>query len=42
MQYVIDKLIETGGCYGMEMNLEKNKINENFKTTVPSKKTKNN
>jgi hypothetical protein len=34
---MIDKLIEIGGSYGMEMNVEKNKINENFKTTIPSK-----
>jgi hypothetical protein len=34
---MIDKLIEIGRCYGMEMNVKKNKINENFKTTIPSK-----
>jgi hypothetical protein len=33
---MIDKLIETGGCYGMEMNVQK-KIIENFKTNFPSK-----
>jgi hypothetical protein len=33
---MIDKLIETGRCYGMAMNVE-NKSNENFKTTIPSK-----
>ena len=33
---MIDKLIETGRCYGMEMNVEKTKRNENFKTTIPS------
>ena len=39
LQDVIDKLIETGRCYGIEMNVEKkNKSNENFKTTIPSKK----
>ena len=37
LQGMIDKLIETGRCYGMEMNVEKNKSNENFKTTIPSK-----
>jgi len=37
LQDVIDKEIEIGGCYGMEMNVEKKKINENFKTTIPSK-----
>ena len=35
--FVIDKLIEIGRCYGMEINVEKNKSNENFKTTVASK-----
>jgi len=33
---LIDKLIEIGGCYIIEMNVEK-EINENFKTTIPSK-----
>ena len=33
---MIDKLIETGRYYGMEMNVEKNESNENFKTTIPS------
>ena len=37
LQDMIDKLIETGRCYGMEMNVEKNKSNENFKTTISSK-----
>ena len=37
LQDMIDKLIEIGRCYGMEMNVEKNKSNENFKTTIPSK-----
>ena len=37
LQDMIDKLIEIGGCYGMKMNVEKNKSNENFKTTIPSK-----
>jgi hypothetical protein len=36
LQGMIDKLIEIGRCYGMEMNVEKNKSNENFKTTNPS------
>ena len=36
LQGMIDKLIETGRYYGMEMNVEKNKSNENFKTTIPS------
>ena len=37
LQDMIDKLIEIERCYGMEMNVEKNKSNENFKTTIPSK-----
>jgi len=36
LQDMIDKLIEIGRCYGMEMNVEK-KGNENFKTTIASK-----
>jgi len=35
LQGMINKLIEIGRCYGMEMNVEK-KSNENFKTTIPS------
>jgi hypothetical protein len=38
LQDMIDKLIEIRRCYGMEMNAEKNKSNENFKTTITSKK----
>jgi hypothetical protein len=34
---MIDKLIEIGRCYGMEMNVENNKINENFRTTILNK-----
>jgi hypothetical protein len=37
LQDTIDKLIETGRCYGMEMNVGKNKSTENFKTTITSK-----
>jgi len=37
LQDMIDKLIEIERCYGMEMNVEKNKSNENLKTTIPSK-----
>jgi len=33
---MIDKLIEIGSCYGMEMNVGKNKSIENFKTAIPS------
>jgi len=36
LQGMINNLIETGSCYGMEMNVEKNKSNENFKTVIPS------
>ena len=36
LQDMIDKLIEIGRCYGMELNVEK-KSNENFKTTIASK-----
>ena len=36
LQYMNDKITEIGGCYGMEVNVEK-KNNENFKTTIPSK-----
>ena len=36
LQSMIDKLIEIGKYYGMEMNVEKNKSNENFKTAVSS------
>ena len=36
LQGMIDKLIEIGSCYGMEMNVEKNKSNENFKAAIPS------
>jgi len=34
LQDMIDKLTETGSCYGMKMNVEKNKSNENFKTAI--------
>jgi hypothetical protein len=34
---MIDKLIEIGRCYEMEMNVEKNQSNENFKTIIPNK-----
>jgi len=37
LQVMIDELIEIGKCYGMELNVEKNKSNENFKTTISSK-----
>ena len=33
---MIDKLTETGRYYGMEINVGKNKSNENFKTAIPS------
>jgi hypothetical protein len=34
---MIDKVIEIGRRYGMEMNVEKNKSDENFKTATSSK-----
>jgi hypothetical protein len=34
---MIDKPIGIGRYYGMEMKVEKNKSNENFKTTISSK-----
>jgi len=37
LQDMIDKLIEIGRCYGMEINVENYKSNENFKTTIASK-----
>ena len=37
LQDMTDKLIKIGRCYGMEMNVEKNKSNENFQTTIASK-----
>jgi hypothetical protein len=37
LQDMIDKLIQIGGCYGMEMNMEKNKSNENLRQPFPVK-----
>jgi len=37
LQDMIDKLIEIGRCYGMEMNVWGGGTNENFKTTISSK-----
>jgi hypothetical protein len=37
LQDMIDKLTEIGRGYGMEINVKKNRSNENFKTTIPSK-----
>jgi hypothetical protein len=37
LQDMIDKLIEIGRSYEMEMNVEKKKSDENFKTTISSK-----
>jgi len=34
---IINNLIEIGGCYEMEMNVEEKKTNDDFKTTIPSK-----
>jgi DNA helicase TIP49 (TBP-interacting protein) len=36
LQGMIDKLNEIGRCYSMQMNVEKNKSNENLKKTIPS------
>ena len=36
LQGMIDKLIQTRRYYGMEINVEENKSNENFKTTIPN------
>jgi hypothetical protein len=35
-RYNIDRLIKTGNCYGMEMNVENKSGNENLKGTIPS------
>jgi 23S rRNA pseudoU1915 N3-methylase RlmH len=37
LQKMIDKLIEIGGCYGMEMNDEKTKVMRFSKQTFPVK-----
>jgi hypothetical protein len=34
---MIGDIIEIGKCYGMEMKVEKNKSNDNFKTAISSK-----
>jgi hypothetical protein len=34
---MIDELTEIEGWYGMEMNVEKNEMNENLRTTIPNK-----
>ena len=36
LQDMIAKLIEIGRYYVMEINVGKNKSNENFRTTIPS------
>ena len=36
LQGMIDKLIKIGRRYGVEMNVEKNKSNENCKTAIRS------
>ena len=35
LQDINDKLIETGGCYGMEMNVEKTKIMKISRQSFP-------
>jgi hypothetical protein len=37
LQDIIDKLIETGRCYGMEMNVEKTKVLRNSRQQFPLK-----
>jgi hypothetical protein len=37
LQDMIDKLIEIGRCYRMEMNMVKSKSNEYFMTNISSK-----
>jgi len=37
LQDVIDKLIEIGRCYGMEMNVEKTKVMRTSKQSFPVK-----
>ena len=37
LQKMIDKLIETGGCYGMEMNVEKTKVMRISRQPFPAK-----
>jgi hypothetical protein len=37
LQKMIDKLIEIGGCYGMEMNVEKTKVMRNSRQHFPVK-----
>jgi hypothetical protein len=37
LQDIIDKLIETGRCYGMEMNVEKTKVMRVSRQPLPIK-----
>jgi hypothetical protein len=37
LQDMIDKLIETGRCYGMEMNVEKTKVKRISRKPLPVK-----
>ena len=37
LQDMIDKLIEIGGCYGMEMNVEKTKVMRISRQPLPVK-----
>ena len=37
LQDIMDKLIETGGCYGMEMNVEKTKVIRISRQSFPVK-----
>jgi hypothetical protein len=36
LQGIIDRLIEFGRRYGMEMNVEKSKVMRNLKATIPN------
>jgi hypothetical protein len=37
LQGMIDRLIEIGRCFEMEINVETNEGNENLKATIPNK-----
>ena len=37
LQEMIDKLIEIGGCYGLEMNVEKTKVKRISRQPFPAK-----
>ena len=37
LQDMIDKLIEIGGCYGMELNVQKSKVMRISRQPLPAK-----